>query len=490
MIEDKRVTVVWGVDKKYVLQAFVVMRSILLHSREMYHFIILTSDCIDEYVSELDKILKREYGNFKVTVRFVDPSGLEGVRVYNKYLTKATYFRLFIPEILQEYDKCIYLDCDLIVHGDLAELYDIDLGDNYLAGVKDCHIIEDTQRGQEHQRITGLPARDKYINAGVLVMGLKRMRQEGILSRLKEQMRRENWYEDQDVLNVCCYPYIMILPLKYNLFHFYLGNNMKRLYHLPYDRQDFDFDHNWPYILHMGGKYKGWSFFGIKGSREWWKTAEVFSTSAVYQFYRSRCRDIYKDATIAEMINRARESKHIVIWGYSKIGKRLCDILLEYQLDNIGAFVDNDQEVWGESYRDVPVIGITSVDWEKNSILWIVSCQISYAEVTRQLMDQGIEENSIIRYWELFIDTQCLLLLHESTYDSMVSALAEREYVRKFPDRSDRERYIKNILNAPMRYDEEYAYLAEKYNFSYWLEIWHQERIGNEDNSYHGVPEQ
>lgn len=42
-------------------------------------------------------------------------------------------------------------------------------------------------------------------------------------------------------------------------------------------------------------------------------------------------------------------------------------------------------------------------------------------------------------------------------------------------------------MNNPLQHDKDYSYLAEKYNFSYWFELWHQKRVINEDNSYHGM---
>ncbi len=67
-MNEQRIPVVWGVDKNYVLQAFVVMRSILLNSQERYQFVLLTIDSIDEEVEKFTVILKREYNNFEVSV--------------------------------------------------------------------------------------------------------------------------------------------------------------------------------------------------------------------------------------------------------------------------------------------------------------------------------------------------------------------------------------------------------------------------------------
>ena len=77
----QNIPVVWGVDRKYILQAFVVMRTILLHSRETYHFFILTADCIDEEVREAEEILSKEYDNFRISVKVIDQTCFEKAQI-------------------------------------------------------------------------------------------------------------------------------------------------------------------------------------------------------------------------------------------------------------------------------------------------------------------------------------------------------------------------------------------------------------------------
>lgn len=423
MEKDNRIPVIWGLDKKYILQAFVVIRSILLNSKEMYHFLILTADNIEDEVTEYTDILKSEYNNFEVSVRMVDINCFSDARIYNAHLSKAAYFRLLIPELVPEYDKCIYLDCDLIVHGDLRELYAVELEGNYLAGVKDCHVIEDNPYEIEHQRVLGLPTRDKYINSGVLVINLKKIREDDVIPRFHEQLKKENWYEDQDVLNYCCYPLIKILPLQYNLFHFYLGRNIKFIYHLPYE---FDFNHDRPFILHMGGRYKPWSNFEFSGSDEWWQIADVFSESESYHSYRKTCKEAETQKEIREIVKRAEESEHVVVWGYSEYGMKLCDILLEFQLNNVVAIADNNEIEWGEVYRGIPVKGPDSIIEKYDNIFWLISCQVSYPEVIEQLKNSGVNEDNILRYVNRKIkykDKVYLLALHEDAFDRKLARI-------------------------------------------------------------------
>lgn len=86
-----------------------------------------------------DKIKKVESENFKVY--FVDVTDRLAVLSeelhLRDYYSCATYFRIFIAMMFPEYDKAIYLDSDIVVRCDLAEYFDTELGDNYVAGVPD-----------------------------------------------------------------------------------------------------------------------------------------------------------------------------------------------------------------------------------------------------------------------------------------------------------------------------------------------------------------
>lgn len=429
---DKEIPVVWGIDRKYLLQAFVVMHSILLHSKEVYHFFILTADNLEDEVRAYTALLKAKYCNFEVSIRMVNIRFFTNARIYNEHLSKAAYFRLFIPELVLEYDKCIYLDCDILVYGDLKELYAIEMGDDYLAGVKDCHIIANDSYQIEHQNVLGIPSRDKYINSGVLVMNLKKIREDNLVQKFRIQMEKENWYEDQDVLNVCCYPYIKILPLQYNLFHFYLGNDMEILYDLPYEKEEFAFDHNVSYILHMGGKYKPWLNEEYKGGEEWWRLAEIFKESKDYQFYQQGCQKVKEENKIRKIIMKAAKSKNIVVWGYYKPGMLLCDILLEYQINNIVAIVDNNQAEWGKTYRGIPVMGFSSILELKapDDIFWMIACQKSYKEVMEQLDSVGIDRKNMIHYVDetRHYDGAHLLALREDAYEKKAAKLSGRKF--------------------------------------------------------------
>ena len=467
-MNQRSIPVVFGLDEKYVFPAFVVMHSILKHSHENYHFIIITSDQVAELVQEYKTLLENEYNNFYISIRMIEQTVFDNVQIHNKHLSIATYYRLLIPNMLCEYDKCIYLDCDVLVKGDLAELFAIELGDYYVAGVRDCHIIRDTPEQREHGKLLDIPSKERYINAGVLLLNIKKMRDDMLFTKFQIQLKRDNWYEDQDVLNYCCYPYIKVLPLKYNVFHFYCGKSICRLYDLDYEKQEFIYDE--PFIVHMGAECKPWRNRKVKYSDAWWDLAEIYKSTNYYQKYY---KSVWQEDDFDSLLNTLDENrqKKFVIWGYSKHGRYLCDIMLIKGYTNIVAFTDNDKSKWGEEYRGVMVREIDKILDDDRNIFWIISNQIHYEEVRLQILSYGFSEQCIARFINHYVDSFYLLSLDEKFYEEEIDRITEFEFAKEIPDYTERKRYILQILAEPNLFQKEYEYLDQKYGLRYWYNV-------------------
>ena len=74
------------------------------------------------------------------------------------------------------YDKCIYIDADTVIPGDISRLYNEDLGNNYLGCIVDKSTIDNEILASYFEEVVGIP-RDKYINSGVLLMNSKKLRE-------------------------------------------------------------------------------------------------------------------------------------------------------------------------------------------------------------------------------------------------------------------------------------------------------------------------
>lgn len=124
--------------------------------------------------------------------------------------TKYTLYRLLIPEIIPD-AKLLYLDADTLVNGSLDELWNIDLHGALLAGAEDIGILP-------HQvEAAGLEPGEPYINSGVMLMDLDRIRAEGLPDIWLHEINTTHYScHDQDVINKTCRGRIRLVSNRWN----------------------------------------------------------------------------------------------------------------------------------------------------------------------------------------------------------------------------------------------------------------------------------
>jgi lipopolysaccharide biosynthesis glycosyltransferase len=132
-----------------------------------------------------------------IDVQDVMPS-LRGVRTtYNWTIT--AYTRLLAPELIEGSGRMLYLDCDIIINGDLRSLFEVDLGDSNIIAA----------RGNEN-----------YFNSGVLLIDLDRWRAEGITQKTVAYAHAQGdalRFVDQDALNAVLVGRFLPLSMHWNL---------------------------------------------------------------------------------------------------------------------------------------------------------------------------------------------------------------------------------------------------------------------------------
>ena len=122
----------------------------------------------------------------------------------------SMYYRLKAASVLNGIDKCIYIDGDTLVVKDLSELFNINLGNNYLGGVLDASTTRFFNNGTRCEN---------YINSGVALINLKKIRDDHKEQELIEEVGKNNKdyiYPDQDIWNIVFQSKIKLLPIKYN----------------------------------------------------------------------------------------------------------------------------------------------------------------------------------------------------------------------------------------------------------------------------------
>ena len=136
------------------------------------------------------------------------------------------FYRFFIPQLLSpDIKKAIYLDADIIVNLNIAELWQIELGDKPLGAVINISQQEDFNTAIEHQKSTipmvkqSFAKSEDYFNSGVLLMNLNFLRgaEETLKSGMKFLSEHPDLpYIDQDLLNYCFSTTYLKIPAKFN----------------------------------------------------------------------------------------------------------------------------------------------------------------------------------------------------------------------------------------------------------------------------------
>lgn len=175
------------------------------------------------------------------------------------YYSKSTYYRLFIPELFPQLTKALYLDCDIVVLGDISRLYDVKLGSNLAGAVPDSMVTTIDPFRQYVQNRLGISA-ENYFNAGVLLMNLDEMRRcrfsEVFLKLLQQVTFRVA--QDQDYLNVICKDRVRYVGYEWNTMPGCLRTDTPNLIHFnldckPWQRDDVAYsDLFWNYAERSG----------------------------------------------------------------------------------------------------------------------------------------------------------------------------------------------------------------------------------------------
>jgi len=176
------IPVILSCDDKFVRHAACTIASIVKNSDRRYQFYLL--DCgISE--SNKQKLAAWDLGGNTLTVM---PMGkveaFERIATLSGFFPPANFYRLLIPELFPELTKAIYLDSDIVVVGDLGELWDIDLGDQLMGVVYMEPDFSACDEYNEFKRRYQIPFERRYFNNGVMLMNLEGLRSFGFTDKL------------------------------------------------------------------------------------------------------------------------------------------------------------------------------------------------------------------------------------------------------------------------------------------------------------------
>ena len=277
----------------------VTVRSIMDSSRgeSNYDIIVMSAD-----ISEQNRslILGMAEGRKNFSIRFVNPGRL--LASFSPYLHWhfghiETYYRLIIPELLPAYEKILYLDSDMVVTSDVAELFSEDIGGFLLAACNDADtagLYNGFQPDKKSYTDTVLKLREpyRYFQAGTLLMNLSEFRNTFTTRQLLDFAASEKWQlQDQDVLNKLCEGRVKYVDMAWNVMTDYNRIRMSRIIALApqwLNKMYMDARKS-PRIIHYAGPQKPWLYPEMDFAAVFWEYARK---TAFYEtfLYRMSCR--------------------------------------------------------------------------------------------------------------------------------------------------------------------------------------------------------
>lgn len=253
--------IVFITDEGYCMPTTVALTSLKINKRPetVYKIHILASEISDD---SREKINSLAADNFILDI--IDVKQDEQFKNYvkgdgDRHVTPAAILKFKIPSILNKVGKVLYLDGDILVQGDLLELYNTDITGKYAAVVKD--ILP--ERNPKHMKFLKYPHR-YYFNSGMMLMNLTRMRKDNVSDQMVDyRIHGINHFMDQDALNVVLGRKLVYVSPRYNFLNkFYEWWDVKQLSVfygeiLPdTEREAFDYAR----ILHLGSHEKPWKY--------------------------------------------------------------------------------------------------------------------------------------------------------------------------------------------------------------------------------------
>lgn len=285
----KSIPIFLSSDNNYAPFVATTIASICDNTKSFCDFYILDGGIEEKNKEKICK-LKEQFNNFSIEFIKIDlEKEFSSIHYENccKHVSLSTYNRFLIPKLKPELKRILYLDVDIIVLGDISELYNQNLEGCMLGAIPE-QISE--KEIVVYKKILKLSKNHNYFNAGILLIDLEQWISKDIMSKLFEieiKRREDLLHADQDVLNICFNDKYKVLDFKYN----YETNNNREL---EQNRPDI-------VIRHFNTGIKPWDIL---------PTIKTNLINNIDDFYYYLSKTLFNDSVLKNCKYRSSEQLH------------------------------------------------------------------------------------------------------------------------------------------------------------------------------------
>ncbi|MBO7393132.1 MAG: glycosyltransferase family 8 protein, partial [Abditibacteriota bacterium] len=257
--------VVMASDDNYIHHLAVAAMSCVDRTSEDVTLHVLCNNVSEENKRKLTESLQAVKANQKINFIDLDAKSLEGL-CGERFISVTMYARYFIPELIPDADKALYLDTDILVRHDISPLWEMDVSDYLIAAALDPFIAK-------YYEGYGVPKGTPMFNSGVMLMNLKKWREADFGKKALEYSLKTG-HNDQTTLNSILSGDWLPIDPKYNVLTGYYRSYYKFVPSknavLPADIKTLIKD---PAVLHTNGKTKlldyGYRYFFVDEYRRY-----------------------------------------------------------------------------------------------------------------------------------------------------------------------------------------------------------------------------
>lgn len=295
-LQEDAVVIVLACTDEYIPYCSVTIESLIEHAKpeRNYDIVIFSYEITKQHQQA---VTKQAEHHSNISIRFVDVRAyISKYHLYTRdYYHPIIYARLCLAEIMRNYRKVVYLDSDLVVLEDIAELFDQDIGNHLIAGVRDMGMITWYHTPEHIEQIyidkyLHLKYPNEYINTGVMIFHVTEIRRRYSAKYLMEYATSRKWkWQDQDIFMTLFEGNIFLLDDEWNVLI-----NTKRSYKKKHSKQH-------PKIVHyiensflnlQEGVELGELFWGYARKSPFY---ELIIGRALAQLQKKRDRNIWND---------------------------------------------------------------------------------------------------------------------------------------------------------------------------------------------------
>lgn len=254
-------------EERYALPLAVMLYTAAshLHPASLLRVWVIDGGIRSRSKRKLQRALHR--GNARAQIHWLQPQAEPYASIPGKgHLSKECFYRLMLPDLLPDLEKLIYLDCDVMVHADLTELWQqFDAAEPVAVKAVQGYgaPYASSERGIPHFERYGIAGDNPFFNSGVMCMNLRRWRELRVSERALELATGPTYEDlidmDQTALNILLHDCWQRLHPSWNVMHpIYYWERWMESEHKQEIGPLVDELISRPRILHFTGASKPW----------------------------------------------------------------------------------------------------------------------------------------------------------------------------------------------------------------------------------------